>query len=45
MLGRHRPASKMPYEWCFAGGPMIAPLSGNLLTPSDKTFWIRAWFV
>ena len=22
-VGHHRPASKMPFKWCFAGGPMM----------------------
>ena len=24
MLGHHRPATEAPFEWRFAGGPMIA---------------------
>ena len=26
MLGHHRPASGTPFEWRFAGGPMVARL-------------------
>ena len=26
MLGHHQPASEAPFKWCFAGGPMMAPL-------------------
>ena len=49
MLGHHRHASETQFKWCFAGGPMMAPLitSSKTLccqswTPSDKIFWIRA---
>ena len=26
MSGHYRPTSEMPFEWHFAGGPMVVPL-------------------
>ena len=34
MLGHHRHASKMPFKWHFAGGPMLARLKVYLDPPS-----------
>ena len=27
-VGHHRPISETPFQWCFAGGPMMAPCDG-----------------
>ena len=46
--------TKTPFKWCFAVGPIMARLSAIWIlsflkkkchswTPSEKTFWIRAW--
>ena len=55
MPGHHWHASETPFKWCFAVGPMMARLQWHLdplrkkqkrcqtWTPSDKTFWVRAW--
>ena len=54
MSGHHRHASEAPFKWRYAGGPMMARLSGiwtlppfiklkkKRWIPSDKIFWIRA---
>ena len=42
MLGHHWPASEMPFEWHFAGGPMMACcILPPLINRKKQTFWIR----
>ena len=34
MVGHYRHASEMPFQWSFAGGPMMAHFSGiSILSP------------
>ena len=52
-VGHYRPASETPFQWRFAGRPVIFAFGGlwslaplkkcQSWTPSDKTLWIRAW--
>ena len=55
MLCHHQHASETPFKLRFAGGPMMARLKCFLdpsthqkrcqsWTPSDRIFWIPAWY-